>query len=389
MSGVCGVGAGISAGLVSGSEKKKVLIGLDIDETLKITKLYEVDEPWIGGLEGVQLWLDGFQDLVQRANEAGVELHFVVVTNKSGPDDLVVHVMRKFSHLLDLNHPYPHIVKDGSGEDLLHVCAQTTDAEGPGGKVIYKPVDSLLNGAVLPVLIGAAQCAPYRLMPDLSHSPKVIIFYPPLSVGDEQPRRPIMWKPEIYKGFKTKADAMKKIADEHGIKPDDCYLIDNNAVNLQEVSDAGMNAVSAEHFDFLRGSSVPLVEKKKSMGTLQSWYDGENKERALEGIRLIFQDLLKQLEKYFLPKGVAASVGAGSSLSSALSSPTNSVGSSVSAASFESELSEIDLDKADEAWPARSHGPSQVFYEILCGHGITNSELAENVCVQALGIFAR
>ena len=222
------------SGLEKKIEKKRVLVVVDIDETLMMPKLRVEGPPWIGGLVGHDTWVTGFQSLFDRLKASGVEVHFAVITNKPYLDDLIFEVANAFAGLLDLNHPYSHVVQeDLSQEKRFRLCSQVIDISGPTGDAVYVPLDPFGRGQVVPGLVGCSSFSPYEQTPDLPKTPKVICFYPPGRFDLLKFPQVVHWDPRTYQGFLTKADAMKKIADEHGINARDCYLIDNTESILE------------------------------------------------------------------------------------------------------------------------------------------------------------
>lgn len=378
---------------MSGVGVRKIGVFLDIDGTLMIHSLEDEDvpEPWIGGESGRELIKKYLAQWTRRAEETGCELHVGVITNKFGPDDLVFIVVKTLESFLDLNHPYPHRHSEVSDSENASVMSWKLSVQCiyqlVEGRFHAVPLDrvkldkeegpEVLTGRNRTCIIHQSTRVPYKEIA-LSVSPKVILFVKPgirfLGLPEGLPK-------ETYQGYKIKADAMASIAKEHGIPPENCYLVDDKIGILKEVEAAGMNPISAECFSFFGNPDT-------CPGGVRSWYDGVNKKEALKRLSAVFENLSEQLEaKYFRPAELEKAKLEKAELEKAeleKSTGCAGAGSGLSPASSES-FESVEIEGED----VKSPGTARVFYEILYAHGFNKAELDAEVYSAALGIFAK
>lgn len=195
----------------------KVLVALDLDYT-HFNSSVKSKVHWLGEERG---WVDFYQSQVEYASRQGVELYFMVITNKSHFDDHAEAAAKAFAPLLCLGNPHMYIKEGNEQWCLVDV----------GEVMVY---ESLKRNAKM-------QC---RSKDSYSH----FIVLP----------------------FRDKPPYILSLAQRHGISAGQCLLLDDTQEQLDSAQSKGIETVSFAEFSPDNAGSNDILDDEQQVALIIS-----------------------------------------------------------------------------------------------------------------------
>lgn len=193
----------------------KVLVALDLDYT-HFNSSVKSTAHWLGD---EREWVDFYQSQVEYASRQGVELYFMVITNKSHFDDHAEVAAKAFAPLLCLGNPHMYLHEGNEqwclvdvGEEMVYECLQRNAKKQCRSKDIYS------HFFVLP--------------------------------------------------FSDKTPHILSLAKRHGIPASQCLLLDDTQEHLESAKSKGIETVSFAEFSPDDAGSEDILYDEKKIATI-------------------------------------------------------------------------------------------------------------------------
>lgn len=228
----------------------KLMLFLDLDETHFDS--HRAGVAWLGQEKD---WLAFYHELIQVAQQQGVELLFGVVTNKPNFDDIAEQAAVSFKDLLSIRNPDMYF----DDEEGLRWCLVTHDQSMVYECINYQPVGD--------------EAWPFLLCEN-NKQPSHFVIVP----------------------LKNKSDYMLEIATYHGIAPECCLLLDDTP---NVILDATLHGIQTISFDAFCSS---VLEEEEKPAHYEKLKDPNFVEPILQAKRQQIRHKLQQMIEQVLAK---------------------------------------------------------------------------------------